>query len=106
MVEVPAVVLEGSANGTEWKEIPFRYAPFVEERAPRRTALHQPRLGLAALAPLLGAYQHNPWLLHLMYRATTQIPDHDAALQLLDIDEYPFKEKPPAARRGSTTTTI
>ena len=100
MVEVPAVVLEGSINGSVWEEIPFRYAPFVEERAPRRTAPHQPRLDWQLWFAALGAYQHNPWLLHLMYRITTQIPDHDAALQLLDIDEYPFKEKPPAFVRA------
>ena len=100
MVEVPAVVLEGSINGSVWEEIPFRYAPFVEERAPRRTAPHQPRLDWQLWFAALGHYQHNPWLLHLMYRITTRIPDHDAALQLLDLDEYPFKEKPPAFVRA------
>ena len=100
MVEVPAVVLEGSINGSVWEEIPFRYAPFVEERAPRRTAPHQPRLDWQLWFAALGHYQHNPWLLHLMYRITTRIPSNDAALQLLDVDAYPFREKPPAFVRA------
>lgn len=36
VVEVPAVVVEGSPDGGHaWSEIPFRYAPFTPERAPR-----------------------------------------------------------------------
>ena len=72
MVEVPAVVLEGSINGSVWEEIPFRYAPFVEERAPRRTAPHQPRLDWQLWFAALGHYQHNPWLL------APHVPHHDA----------------------------
>jgi hypothetical protein len=51
IVQVPVVVLEANAHATDdgagaegWREIPFRYTPFGEHRAPRRTAPHQPRL--------------------------------------------------------------
>lgn len=101
MVAVPAVVLEASVNGTIWREIPFRYAPFSEERAPRRTAPHQPRLDWQMWFAALGHYQHNPWLLHLMYRIVTRVPATDVTLQLLDVDAYPFPETPPAFVRAS-----
>ena len=51
IVSVPVVVLEGHARMRDdepakggWVEIPFRYTPSHERRAPRRTAPHQPRL--------------------------------------------------------------
>ena len=84
-----------------WSEIPFRYAPFVEERAPRRTAPHQPRLDWQLWFAALGHYQHNPWLLHLMYRVVTATPRTDAALALLDGDAYPFPDAPPRRVRAS-----
>jgi hypothetical protein len=45
MVAVPVVVLEGSANGQDWHELPFRYVQGDTHTAPRRTAPLQPRLG-------------------------------------------------------------
>lgn len=99
-VAVPAVVLEASADGETWREIPFRYAPFGERRAPRRTAPHQPRLDWQMWFAALGAYNHNPWLLHLMYRVVTRLPADDAALSLLDADAYPF-DAPPTRVRAS-----
>ena len=80
MVEVPAVVLEGSINGSVWEEIPFRYAPFVEERAPRRTAPHQPRLDWQLWFAALGEYNSNPWLVHLAIHLLRGTPEVRALL--------------------------
>ena len=64
-VQVPVVVLEGNAKdqddasaGGGWREIPFRYTPFGEHRAPRRTAPHQPRLDWQSA--LTGPSTHRP----------------------------------------------
>ena len=98
---IPAVVVEGWDDAKDaWVEVPFRYAPFGETRAPRRTAPHQPRLDWQMWFAALGAYQHNPWFLHLLYRITIATPATDPALALLDGDAYPFS-KPPARVRAS-----
>ena len=52
IVQVPVLVVEGHPAAVDdtrsrrggWREIPLRYTPFGERRAPRRTAPHQPRL--------------------------------------------------------------
>ena len=78
IVQVPAVVVEGSNDGgATWREVPFRYAPFKPERAPRRTAPHQPRLDWQMWFAALGSYQQNAWLLHLLYKLT--LPGDPAA---------------------------
>ena len=100
-VAVPAVVLEASRDGSEWREIPPRYAPFGVTRPPRRTAPHQPRLDWQLWFAALGHYQHNPWLLHLMYKIVTALPADDDALALLDVDAYPFADTPPTKVRAS-----
>ena len=97
IVKVPAVVVEASNDGGHsWHEVPFRYAPFRPERAPRRTAPHQPRLDWQMWFAALGSYQQNAWLLHLLYKLTLPgDPAASAALQLLDLDAYPFRHGPP-----------
>jgi hypothetical protein len=98
VVEVPAVVLEGSVDGGPWLEIPFRYAPYKPERAPRRTAPHQPRLDWQMWFAALGTYQDNPWLLHLIWKL---LHGSETAVGLLDADTYPFKSGPPTRVRAS-----
>lgn len=87
VVAVPAVVLEGSDDGTSWKEIPFRYALGRTTRQPRRTAPHQPRLDWQMWFAALGSYQHNDWFIHLLYKV---LDDSDAVHALLDVDEAPW----------------
>ena len=97
-VEVPAVVVELSWDeGNTWTELPFKYAPFVESRAPRRTAPHQPRLDwqmwFAALAP---DYSSNPWLVRMVWSIllgggdeVVALFDTNALPRLLDTDAPP-----------------
>ncbi len=42
--ERPEIVIEGSADGEEWKPYLFRYKPVELERAPAFAGLHMPRL--------------------------------------------------------------
>ena len=101
IVQVPVVVIEGESGTGRWRELPFRYTPFGEKRAPRRTAPHQPRLDWQMWFAALGSYQHNPWLLHLMYKILVGGGNSSAALTLLDLDAYPFRKAPPARVRAT-----
>jgi hypothetical protein len=46
----------------------------------------------------LGSYQHNPWLLHLCYKL---LHGSTTAISLLDVEQYPFHERPPTHVRAS-----
>ena len=74
-----------------------------QARPPRRTAPHQPRLDWQMWFAALGHYQHNPWLLHLLYKiVASPNPRDDPALALLDLDAYPFDDvRRPALVRAS-----
>lgn len=100
VVAVPAVVIEGSDDGAEWTEIPFRYAPGLTSRAPRRTAPHQPRLDWQMWFAALGSYQSNPWLLHLIFKILSG--SSQQVLQLLDVDvaPWPRPDAPPRYLRS------
>ena len=56
-VAVPAIVLEGTADGKNWAEIPFRYVQGDVHTAPRRTAPMQPRLDWRMWFAALGSYR-------------------------------------------------
>jgi hypothetical protein len=107
VVQVPVVVLEGhplaesGESGDGWVEIPFRYVPGATDRAPRRTAPHQPRVDWQMWFAALGSYQHNPWLLHLVYKILLG-RSHSASIELLDLDAYPFAPGAPPKRVRAT----
>eukprot|EP00929_Paragymnodinium_shiwhaense_P123836 TRINITY_DN9815_c0_g2_i1.p1 TRINITY_DN9815_c0_g2~~TRINITY_DN9815_c0_g2_i1.p1 ORF type:complete len:851 (-),score=79.60 TRINITY_DN9815_c0_g2_i1:142-2694(-) len=99
VVGVPAVVIEARKGQlSEWKEIPFRYAPYGTERAPRRTAPHQPRIDWQMWFAALGSYGRNHWFVHLLWKILIGSPD---VIDLLDTDEYPFKDEPPTEIRAA-----
>ena len=82
VVAVPVVSIDVSKDGATWREITFRYKPGDVRQAPVRTAPHQPRLDWQMWFAALGNYQHNPWLLHLLYRILRDDP-RDPVLELL-----------------------
>ena len=90
----PEIVIEGSADGREWREYGFRYKPGREYRMPPVVAPHQPRLDWQMWFAALGSLRENPWLQNLLARLHEGSPD---VLALLD--ENPFPDKPPAYLR-------
>ena len=65
----PEVILEGadSIHGP-WLEYDFLYKPGNVSSAPQFLSPHQPRLDWQMWFAALGSYQHNPWLLSLVFR--------------------------------------
>ena len=60
-------MLQGSADGKTYHELPFRYRQSEEHTAPRRAAPLAPRLdwrmGQASLKP----YHEEPWLVRIAF---------------------------------------
>src|SRR5437588_9739872 len=55
------IVIEGSANGMDWKPYEFKWKPGDVKRAPGWCEPHQPRLDWQMWFAALGSVQQNPW---------------------------------------------
>ena len=84
------IVLEGSNDGTTWLPYEFKYKPGDPARRPPWVAPHQPRLDWQMWFAVLGDYQRNPWILHLMARLLEGSPQ---VLKLMPMN--PFPNAPP-----------
>jgi predicted DCC family thiol-disulfide oxidoreductase YuxK len=84
------IIIQGSADGQEWKDYQFRYKPGDLKRPPPWVAPHQPRLDWQMWFAALGSYQQNPWFVALMKRLLEGAPE---VLALLE--KNPFPDKPP-----------
>jgi len=62
------ILIEGSDDGTRWREYEFRWKPGDPAVRPRFVAPHQPRLDWQMWFAALGDYRHNPWLISFMQR--------------------------------------
>ena len=75
----PEVILEGRVPGvnssTAWHEIEMRFKPGDVAKSLPFVAPHQPRVAWQMWFAALGRYEHNPWLLALMYRLLNQSAD-------------------------------
>ncbi len=91
----PEIILEGSADGTDWREYRFRWKPGDPLAAPRLVAPHQPRLDWQMWFAALGSAERNGWLLNLMGRLLQGEP---TVLALLGPN--PFPEGPPKHLRA------
>ena len=56
------IVLEGSADGVDWRPYEFKWKPGDVMRAPGWCAPHQPRLDWQMWFAALGSPRENPWL--------------------------------------------
>jgi predicted DCC family thiol-disulfide oxidoreductase YuxK len=84
------IIIEGSADGIEWRVYELPYKPGLLDRAPVWAAPHQPRLDwqlwFAALAPV----EQNPWFKNLVVRLLM------GSQPVLDLFAYnPFPDEPP-----------
>ena len=75
----PEIILEGLfENATpsiedDWQELHiFRWKPGAVDVIPKQMAPHQPRLDWQMWFAALGNIQHNPWLVHLIYKLLTE----------------------------------
>jgi hypothetical protein len=93
IVSRPEILLEGyHATSQQWLEIPFRYKPDQVNRPPPVNFPHQPRLDWQMWFAALGSYEHNPWLVHLIYQLLQG--DSIEVISLLDLERYPFAPSP------------
>jgi hypothetical protein len=91
--ERPEIVIEGSRDGTEWREYSFRYKPGDVHHRPRFVAPHQPRLDWQMW---FAAMQSPPaWFDTFLARLLEGAPD---VLALLDGN--PFPDGPPTYVRA------
>jgi hypothetical protein len=74
------IVIEGSADGEEWKPYDFRWKPGDVNRVPPWVAPHQPRLDWQMWFAALGTYRHNPWFVRLLERLLHNRPEVTALL--------------------------
>ncbi len=84
------IIVEGSADGVEWKPYEFPYKPGDLLRAPPVVEPHQPRLDWQMWFAALGTYQENRWFVNFVVKLLQGEP---AVLHLLEYN--PFPHSPP-----------
>ena len=90
------IVMEGSADGFEWKPYEFKWKPGNVMRAPGWCQPHQPRLDWQMWFAALGSVQQNPWFVQTaidLLRGKPQV----AAL----LETNPFPQTPPRFIRAT-----
>jgi predicted DCC family thiol-disulfide oxidoreductase YuxK len=86
----PEIVIEGSADGENWREYEFHYKPGPVARAVLWNIPHQPRLDWQMWFAALGDYRQNPWFVSFVLRLL-----QGSAPVLALLDSNPFPEGPP-----------
>jgi hypothetical protein len=89
-IERPEIIVEGSADGVNWRAYEFKWKPGAAEQAPRFVAPHQPRLDWQMWFAALGYYEGNPWFKQFLLRLLEGSSDVLALLR-----HNPFPEAPP-----------
>jgi hypothetical protein len=84
------IVIQGSADGIDWKPYEFKWKPGDVKRAPGWCAPHQPRLDWQMWFAALGSPEQNPWLVGLIVRLLEGSRDVTGLLA-----RNPFPDEPP-----------
>ena len=84
------IVLEGSADGIDWRPYEFKWKPGDVKHPPGWCAPHQPRLDWQMWFAALGTPRENPWFVALIFRLLQGSHDVNALLA-----SNPFPDKPP-----------
>lgn len=82
----PEIVIEGSADGQEWREYVFRYKPGPVSRPPLWNIPHQPRLDWQMWFAALGPMRDSPWTVSLMW---CLLKGNAPVLALLEVNPFP-----------------
>jgi hypothetical protein len=90
------IIVEGSADGNDWKPYEFRYKPGDLFTAPRWVAPLQPRLDWQMWFAALSNYQNNPWFVSFVVRLLEGSP---TVAELLETN--PFPAQPPRFVRAT-----
>ena len=84
------LVIEGSSDGMQWQELPFKFKPQRLDEAPRWATPHQPRLDWQMWFAALTSREGAPWFDNFVVRLLSGAPGVYALL-----DTSAFAEKPP-----------
>ncbi|PYK30105.1 MAG: membrane protein, partial [Verrucomicrobia bacterium] len=84
------IVIEGSADGLDWKPYEFKWKPGDVNRAPGWCAPHQPRLDWQMWFAALSSYRQNPWFVRTVIALLHGKP---AVIALFETN--PFPDAPP-----------
>jgi predicted DCC family thiol-disulfide oxidoreductase YuxK len=90
------IIVEGSADGENWRPYEFKYKPGGLDRAPGWVAPHQPRLDWQMWFAALSNYQTNPWFVNLTLRLLEGSPEVAGLL-----GTNPFPNQPPRYVRAT-----
>lgn len=86
----PEIIVEGSNDGSDWKEYVLPYKPGPLNRRPPFVAPHQPRLDWQMWFAALGNARGNPWFVNFCVRLLQGSREVDGLL-----DSNPFANAPP-----------
>jgi predicted DCC family thiol-disulfide oxidoreductase YuxK len=90
------IVIEGSADGIDWKPYEFKWKPGEVMRAPGWCAPHQPRLDWQMWFAALGSYRQNPWFVQTVISLLHGKPKVAALFE-----RNPFPQSPPRYVRAT-----
>jgi lipase maturation factor 1 len=90
------IIIEGSADGLDWKPYEFKWKPGDVMRAPGWCQPHQPRLDWQMWFAALGSYRQNPWFVQTLIALLHGKPQVTALFE-----KNPFPEAPPRYIRAS-----
>ena len=86
----PEIIVEGSANGIDWRAYEFKWKPGDVLRRPGLVAPHQPRLDWQMWFAALGEVRDNPWFVNFLARLLEDSPEVLALMA-----HNPFPDAPP-----------
>ena len=90
------IVIEGSADGIDWKPYEFKWKPGDVNHAPGWCAPHQPRLDWQMWFAALGSYRQNPWFVQTVISLLRGKPKVTALFE-----HNPFPQNPPRYVRAT-----
>jgi predicted DCC family thiol-disulfide oxidoreductase YuxK len=90
------IVIEGSADGFDWKPYEFEWKPGDVTRAPSWCQPHQPRLDWQMWFAALASYRENPWFVQTVIALL-----HGKPNVLALFEKNPFPEAPPRFIRAT-----